>query len=93
MSAAVPLRLQRGFAFAWLSLLGACAAAPVAAPPPAAPPATSGGADADAHGCRASAGYEWCAKTGACERPWELVAREGIDHSASQVAAWCAAPR
>ena len=29
------------------------------------------GADADRHGCRASAGYAWCAATGRCERPWE----------------------
>ncbi|ADV46527.1 hypothetical protein [Nitratifractor salsuginis] len=36
------------------------------------------GADRDAHGCIASAGYRWCAKTQKCERPWELAKREGF---------------
>ena len=29
------------------------------------------GADADAHGCLASAGYAWCASSGTCERAFE----------------------
>jgi len=63
----------------WLvPLLGACAPVP---PQPV-------GADADEHGCRASAGYAWCARLARCERPWELAAREGIDRGAPQVAAW-----
>lgn len=29
------------------------------------------GGDADVYGCRASAGYAWCASRGACVRAWE----------------------
>jgi len=39
------------------------------------------GADRDAHGCIASAGYKWCAKTNRCERPWELAAKEKFEKS------------
>jgi len=60
------------------ALLAACAAAPPRV-----------GADRDAHGCRASAGYLWCARTAACERPWELAARESLE-GAQAAAGWCA---
>ena len=39
---------------------------------------TMPGGDADQHGCRASAGYSWCARTGKCERPWELAKANGF---------------
>ena len=29
------------------------------------------GNDSDAHGCKASAGYTWCAEKGKCLRVWE----------------------
>ena len=37
------------------------------------------GGDRDAHGCIASAGYVWCARTASCERPWELAKAEGFE--------------
>jgi len=58
-------------------------AAPAAMPPTAAaateptavaatkPPMAKVGADADEHGCRASAGFAWCAAKGKCLRSWE----------------------
>jgi predicted amidohydrolase YtcJ len=47
------------------------------------------GADADAQGCRASAGYQWCAKTNACERAWELAASKGFQASPEAFVEWC----
>ncbi len=47
------------------------------------------GADADKHGCRASAGYQWCARSRQCERPWELAAKEGFANSPEAFAQWC----
>ncbi|SHI05254.1 hypothetical protein [Ferrimonas marina] len=47
------------------------------------------GADADEHGCRASAGYLWCAKTEQCERPWELAEREGFTNEEGAFDAYC----
>ena len=34
------------------------------------------GGDRDAHGCIASAGYQWCEELGECVRPWELETQE-----------------
>jgi len=48
------------------------------------------GADADAHGCRASAGYRWCARTAQCERPWELAEAEGFEASEAGFTQFCA---
>lgn len=64
---------RKVFGLAMCGLLMACTA-PVAeqAPPPMV------GGDQDAHGCKASAGYTWCAKTARCERPWETALREGF---------------
>jgi len=45
------------------------------------------GKDVDEHGCRASAGYQWCAAAAACVRPWE----RGI-HSREAFAARCEPP-
>ncbi|MEP5567287.1 MAG: amidohydrolase [Halioglobus sp.] len=47
------------------------------------------GADADTHDCRASAGYQWCAKTNACERAWELAAKQGFHASPEGFIEWC----
>ncbi len=47
------------------------------------------GADADEHGCIGSAGYRWCAKTGKCERPWELAGREKFENSEAAFRQYC----
>ena len=47
------------------------------------------GADQDAHGCKGSAGYQWCAKTEQCERPWELSEKEGIENTEEAFAKYC----
>lgn len=47
------------------------------------------GGDADEHGCRASAGYSWCARTAQCERPWELAAKHGFENDAVSFANFC----
>lgn len=48
------------------------------------------GNDVDEHGCKASAGYEWCAKTQQCERPWELAKKHDFKNSQSQFNTFCA---
>ncbi|WP_185983162.1 hypothetical protein [Aureimonas mangrovi] len=62
-------------------LLSACTAEEGPAPMP--------GADADAHGCRGSAGYSWCPRSNACERPWELAERERIANTPEGFIAFC----
>lgn len=47
------------------------------------------GDDADAHGCRASAGYSWCAKTKQCERPWELAKANGFANTSEAFEQFC----
>lgn len=47
------------------------------------------GNDRDAHGCIGSAGYAWCEFTQACERPWELAAKQGFTSSAEAFNAFC----
>jgi len=47
------------------------------------------GADKDAHGCIASAGYKWCAKTSQCERPWELAQKEKFEKSEEAFNGFC----
>nr|WP_322102610.1 hypothetical protein [Paraburkholderia sp. J41] len=64
--------------------LGACANRAQEAP------ANAVGADADAHGCRASAGYAWCEHTQRCERPWELAQQKQFAPDAAQFAHYCA---
>ncbi|HAL21597.1 MAG TPA: hypothetical protein DCP40_02515 [Stenotrophomonas sp.] len=76
------------------ALLVACAPpsttpAESAASPPA--PARVGG-DRDEHGCIGSAGYQWCARSQRCERPWELAQAQGLANTAEAIDAWCAAP-
>lgn len=55
------------------------------------PPQPLPGADRDAHGCIASAGYQWCARENACERPWELAQRKGFALEKNGFAAYCGA--
>ncbi|WP_312708142.1 hypothetical protein [Stenotrophomonas sp.] len=50
------------------------------------------GADRDAHGCIGSAGYQWCARSERCERPWELAQAQGLANTADAIDAWCALP-
>lgn len=47
------------------------------------------GGDKDEHGCIASAGYSWCAKTYKCERPWELAEKEKFKKSAEAFNSFC----
>lgn len=47
------------------------------------------GADRDEHGCIASAGYLWCARTGRCERPWELAAKHEFPNTQEAFTAYC----
>lgn len=60
---------------------------PVPAATEPAPPLV--GADRDAHGCIASAGYSWCERTQQCERPWELAAQQGFALSPEKYAQYC----
>ena len=48
------------------------------------------GSDVDEHGCKASAGYQWCGKTQQCERPWELAKKHDFENSQSQFTTFCA---
>ncbi|MCX7057244.1 MAG: peptidase [Proteobacteria bacterium] len=77
------MSLLRLFVILSPALVAGCALTPARLP-------TRVGADADAHGCRASAGYMWCARTAACERSWELAAQQGLAEPGA-AAAWCAA--
>ncbi len=47
------------------------------------------GADRDTHGCIASAGYQWCQRTGRCERPWELAKKHGFDNTQEAFDTFC----
>lgn len=47
------------------------------------------GGDVDEHGCRGSAGYAWCARTGQCERPWELAQSKAFDVSDEAFSSFC----
>ncbi len=39
------------------------------------------GSDRDEHGCIGSAGYQWCAATQKCQRPWEELCETEINFS------------
>lgn len=69
-------------------LLAACSPAVPSAPP--SPPVVGG--DRDSHGCIGSAGYRWCARSGQCERPWELAKAQGLDNTPAAIDAYCASP-
>ena len=47
------------------------------------------GSDRDEHGCIGSAGYQWCERTGQCERPWELAEKEGFENAQEAFQAYC----
>mgnify|MGYP006870686885 FL=1 len=49
------------------------------------------GGGADAHGCYATAGYLWCARTKQCERPWELARARGFKNSMTAFRRFCGA--
>jgi hypothetical protein len=51
------------------------------------------GADRDAHGCIASAGYRWCAREAGCVRPWELAQQRGFANTSEAFAKYCAGAR
>lgn len=68
-----------------IALLTACAAP---SPQPSTP---APGADRDAQGCIASAGYAWCARTRQCERPWELAQARAFPNTPQAFAAFCQA--
>lgn len=61
------------------------------------PPARTGlrpiGGDIDRHGCRPAAGYQWCARTQKCERPWELARVKRFANSAQAFRRYCGAGR
>ncbi|AWH54085.1 hypothetical protein C1924_13295 [Stenotrophomonas sp. ESTM1D_MKCIP4_1] len=70
--------------------LASCAHPAPVGPPAAATPAV--GSDRDAHGCIGSAGYQWCQRSGRCERPWELAQAQGVANTSEAIEAWCALP-
>ena len=47
------------------------------------------GSDRDEYGCIRSAGYQWCERTGQCERPWELSASEGFENTSEGFLGYC----
>jgi hypothetical protein len=63
--------------FASIAMLSACAppAAPQPQPPITPPVAPMPGADADAHGCKPSAGYQWSVLKNECIRIFETGIR------------------
>jgi len=71
--------------------LSACAQ-PEPAPARDAAAAPVVGGDRDAHGCIGSAGYQWCQRSGRCERPWELAQAQGLANTTEAIDAWCALP-
>ncbi len=52
-------------------------------------PDDSVGSNKDEHGCIASAGYRWCAKTKACERPWELAEKVEFPNTSDNFEKYC----
>ncbi|WP_444910053.1 hypothetical protein [Microbulbifer sp. TRSA005] len=52
-------------------------------------PSPGVGSDKDKHGCIASAGYLWCAKTNACERPWELAEKADFPNTSDDFEEYC----
>ena len=51
------------------------------------------GCDADEHGCRASAGYSWCAAENSCVRSWELEQAKGIDLRGANFQKYCSSKK
>ena len=50
------------------------------------------GADRDEHGCIGSAGYQWCERTGECERAWELAKEYGFENTQEAFDQFCQNP-
>ena len=75
--------------FALLTAVVTGPAVAVAADPPAPAPTALVGGDRDAHGCLASAGYQWCAAEARCERAWELAERKAFAKTPEGFAAYC----
>ena len=73
----------------WTVLLGLSLTACDKAPAPGAEPAAPGG-DRDEFGCIGSAGYQWCAATQSCERPWELAREANFDDTREAFDNYCA---
>ncbi|WP_242112160.1 peptidase [Luteimonas aquatica] len=88
------MRLHAAMAVLLIAGLSACATdAPPAAPvadTPASPPMP--GSDQDAHGCKPSAGYTWCAATNRCERAWELAEAKGFERTPEAFDRYCKNP-
>lgn len=66
-------------------------ASPESSTPASSQPPLVGG-DRDAHGCIASAGYQWCERTGRCERSWELAKQEGFSLDEEGFKVFCSTP-
>ena len=47
------------------------------------------GADKDAKGCIASAGFIWCNKENQCVQPWEYAASVAIPNTEDSVGSYC----
>ena len=47
------------------------------------------GSDRDEHGCIGSAGYRWCSRTEACERPWEIAEKAGFANTSTEFEEYC----
>ena len=52
-------------------------------------PPSAVGSDRDEHGCIGSAGYQWCARTEKCERPWELAKKSGFENTPGDFEEYC----
>lgn len=77
-----------------VSVSAAFAACSATSPPPRDEPAAHVdrmvGGDRDAHGCIASAGYQWCERAKRCARSWELAKEAGFDNTSDAFAQYCA---
>ena len=47
------------------------------------------GANKDEYSCNQSAGYLWCPRTKACERPWELAAAADFTNTQINFEGYC----
>ena len=70
-----------------IALLALAGCGPEESAQPASPKPV--GSDIDEHGCIGSAGYLWCARTGQCERPWELAQSIGFANTQNSFVEYC----
>lgn len=47
------------------------------------------GGDSDAHGCKPSTGYSWCAKENSCVQPWILAKEKDFSNDLASFQAYC----